>query len=581
MLSKRALQHLTAAGERLLETRRPDAARRLSRRELRVEAVAAALYVAAAFGLAGGFAPKPPHAGQALVLAVMYAALTRVRFAVGSGFMMPTQLALVPIMLLMAPAVAPAVVGAGLVLSRAPDLITRRAPATRLLSSIADGWYSVAPAALLALIAPAGALEHAGWPVWAAALALQLVSDLAASTLRESIGAGVSPTLQAGVIAQVAVVDVLLSPIGLLAAVASRSHPYMFLLTLPLVAGLRLFARERAQRIMRALALLDDLDREHERVRATQRRIGETAAANLDREALERIIVTSAVELVEADAATLTCTCSGGGGGRGAARAVYGSGLEDALDAVVASVDPGGGIAQASAGEKTAVGVLIGAADQPPHVLAVARRGRAFSAPERELLQTLAEQASVCLENLALHERVQRLATTDELTGLLNHRRLQEVLEHEVQRAQRYATPLALVMLDIDDFKRINDCHGHQQGDAVLRAVADAVSSTVRSVDTAARYGGEELAVTLPNMDLPGAIALAERIRQAIGALRVPTRGGGPLTVTASLGVAVLDPIAPTRRELIAAADEALYRAKRGGKNRVEHGDHIPVRAVA
>lgn len=571
------MRSLTEAAERLLEARRPDAARPLARRERRVEAVAAASFVLAAVALAltGGPGTDLPI-GQTAALVITYAVLSRVRFALGSGFTMPTQLALVPILLLLPPAFAPALVGLGLVLGRAPEVATGKAPAERLLTSIADAWYVVAPAALLTLVAPAGALAGTTWPLWVAALLLQIGADLVVSTLREYLGSGVAPSLQAGVIGQIAFVDVLLSAVGLLAAFGSQTRPYAFLLNLPLAMGLALFARDRAARIARALALVDDVDRERKRVVAAHRRIGETAAANLDRSALEEIIVATAVELLEADGGRLSA------GEPLTTRAESGAedGLEDALLAVQASLAERCGLVEANAGAATAIGLAVDTADGSLCVLAVARIGRGFSARERELLRTLGKQAAVCLQNLALHERVQRLAATDELTGLLNHRRLQEVLAAEVQRAERYGEPLAFVMLDIDNFKQFNDRYGHQQGDAVLRTVAEVVRSSVREIDAPARYGGEELAIVLPHIDLEGAFALAERIRAAIAATGVPGPNGSALSVTASLGVAAFDPEAPSRQDLVAAADAALYRAKRGGKDRVELASRSAASAI-
>jgi diguanylate cyclase (GGDEF)-like protein len=562
---------LVSAADRLLETRRPDAARSLSSRERVVEGVAALGFILAAAAMAVLLTPSGSvYVAQAGALVLTFAALGRIRFAVGSGFMMPTQLALVPILLLLPPGLAPALVGVGLLLTRASDVFAGRAPAERLIATVADGWYVVPPALLLALVDPLQALTGAGWPVWIAALALQLGSDLVFSTIRESLGTGVEPTIQASVVGRIAIVDVLLSPVGLLAALASQSRPFAFLLVLPLVVGFNLFARDRAARIARALALVDDLDLERERVLAAQRRIGETAAANLDRSALERIIVATAVELIGADGGRLSAADSpdgpvveraGSGGDRD---------LADVLAAVEESLGEKSGFVEATASPAAAIGLSLDVTDGCLHVLAVARRAGGFSPRERELLGTLAEQASVCLQNLALHERMRHLAGTDELTGLLNHRRLQEVLAQEVRSAERYRTPLALVMLDIDDFKQVNDRYGHQQGDEVLRAVADVVRSSVREVDFPARYGGEELAVALPHMDLEGASALAERIRGAIAAAQVQGPGGRALSVTASVGVAELDRRSPSRQALVAAADAALYRAKRAGKNRVE-----------
>ena len=190
---------------------------------------------------------------------------------------------------------------------------------------------------------------------------------------------------------------------------------------------------------------------------------------------------------------------------------------------------------------------------------------------EEELLEYLAGQAVVSIENASLHETVERQAVTDELTGLANVRAFTSILERELERGRRFETPLALVMLDLDDFKLVNDTYGHQQGDEVLAQVAGVLRDLSRELDTPARYGGEEMALVLPQTDIEGAEMLAERIREAVEALRVPrVGGGGALCVTASFGVASVPFSAIDREGLIAAADAALYRAKRGGKNRVE-----------
>jgi diguanylate cyclase (GGDEF)-like protein len=126
-------------------------------------------------------------------------------------------------------------------------------------------------------------------------------------------------------------------------------------------------------------------------------------------------------------------------------------------------------------------------------------------------------------------------------------------------------------MVDLDDFKHVNDSYGHQQGDEVLAQVAGVLRDATRELDTAARYGGEELAVILPQTDGAGAALLAERMRAAVASLQVPRVGGkGTLSVTASFGVASIPENAGDRSGLIAAADAALYSAKRAGKNRVE-----------
>ena len=158
---------------------------------------------------------------------------------------------------------------------------------------------------------------------------------------------------------------------------------------------------------------------------------------------------------------------------------------------------------------------------------------------------------------------------TDDLTGLSNRRRFQEALGTEVERARRFGQGLGLMMLDIDDFKVVNDTYGHQQGDMVLREVGRVVRETTREIDEPARYGGEELAVVLPGTDLEGAYQLAERVREGIESLAFDFPGRDePMRMTASVGVAALPDSADDARGLVAAADEALYVAKRGGKNR-------------
>jgi diguanylate cyclase (GGDEF)-like protein len=203
--------------------------------------------------------------------------------------------------------------------------------------------------------------------------------------------------------------------------------------------------------------------------------------------------------------------------------------------------------------------------------ISIARGGEPFSRTEEELLEYLAGQAVVSIENAGLHEAVERQAVTDELTGLANVRAFTQILDMELERSRRFDTPVALVLLDIDDFKVVNDTHGHQQGDEVLAHVACVLRDLSRDLDVPARYGGEELAVVLSQTDADGAALLAERMRAAIESLEVPRVGGrGKVRVTASFGVASVPDSALDRPGLIAAADAALYRAKRAGKNRVE-----------
>ena len=257
-------------------------------------------------------------------------------------------------------------------------------------------------------------------------------------------------------------------------------------------------------------------------------------------------------------------------------------------------------------GDKAYLNVPLVFNDQPYGLLVLieTERERRFTPAERELAEALAEQAAVAIEHARLYRTSEQRATTDGLTGLYNHRYFYERLAQEVARAQRYGTPVSLLMVDIDDFKAFNDAHGHVAGDEVLRAVADILSAALRrGVDIAARYGGEEFAVILPNtpMDgaadpqlampvpgeagadggerpllepapgnLMGAEAVAERVRARFEeACLSGVEGQTGACLTVSVGVASFPGLSDTVEELVRDADAALYKAKRGGKNRV------------
>jgi diguanylate cyclase (GGDEF)-like protein len=318
---------------------------------------------------------------------------------------------------------------------------------------------------------------------------------------------------------------------------------------------------------------LEDLRLQRARLESSLMRIGESFASNLDADALLEIVIRTAVDGVEAE------------GGRACMRTTPDGPLEEV--AREGELAPVGAVVDAAEGEVLARGRGSEwhdgdayALSHPLHgangtgavlgLVSVARRGRPFSEAQRELFGYLAAQAAVSIENVGLHETVQRQAVTDELTGLYNHRRFQEAMESEVERAKRFGQEMGLVMLDIDDFKQVNDTYGHQQGDLVLAEVARILRESSREIDSPARYGGEELAVVLPQTDLEGAYNLAERIRAGIAGLVLPLPDGkGTLKVTASLGVASLPHSASEPRQLLAKADAALYEAKRSGKNKV------------
>jgi diguanylate cyclase (GGDEF)-like protein len=193
---------------------------------------------------------------------------------------------------------------------------------------------------------------------------------------------------------------------------------------------------------------------------------------------------------------------------------------------------------------------------------------RGFPDETRTLAEWLASQAAVALDNARLHEIVQRQAITDDLTGLVNRRRFIDALDAEIERARRFGSPLTVVVADLDNFKRVNDDHGHHAGDVVLRSFAGLLRSHVRDVDVCGRIGGEEFAIVLPETDQVGAASVAERMRESLAADAIGVSLGDPVRVTSSFGVAELG-AGQTGGDLLRTADAALYRAKKAGKNRV------------
>jgi diguanylate cyclase (GGDEF)-like protein len=194
--------------------------------------------------------------------------------------------------------------------------------------------------------------------------------------------------------------------------------------------------------------------------------------------------------------------------------------------------------------------------------------GESFDGGRNEAAVSLVAHAVVALENARLHRVVERQARIDDLTGLENRRAVEEKLRRELARAERYNGELCLVFVDLDNFKDINDRHGHPVGDLVLAAVAETLGETMRDIDTAGRWGGEEFALVLPGTDAVGGAAVAERARAAVAARQILAPDGGTVAVSASFGVAAF-PGSSDFDSLVAAADEALYRAKRSGKDRV------------
>ncbi|MAA65391.1 MAG: sensor domain-containing diguanylate cyclase [Alteromonadaceae bacterium] len=172
-------------------------------------------------------------------------------------------------------------------------------------------------------------------------------------------------------------------------------------------------------------------------------------------------------------------------------------------------------------------------------------------------------------ERKALEQELSRMATHDALTGLLNRRELEARLESEVRRARRYRRPVALLWIDVDHFKSVNDRFGHAKGDDVLRRISDLLQSSVRAVDIAARYGGEEFVVVLPERDLEEASETAERLRSLVAEQDIEVAEGESINLSVSIGVAVYPLHGDNWQTLCSVADKAMYAAKSAGRNQV------------
>jgi len=194
----------------------------------------------------------------------------------------------------------------------------------------------------------------------------------------------------------------------------------------------------------------------------------------------------------------------------------------------------------------------------------------AFTAADFDILQKCSQLAAVAVDNSLLYRQTRELSLVDPLTGIYNQRHFRLLLDVELGRAQRYSRTMALMMIDVDDFKRINDTLGHPIGDRVLRGISHILRAGLRRSDVLARYGGEEFAVILQETEVTAARAVTEKLRKDVETEAVfPDGRNGQVRTTVSIGLALYPGDAGDETELLARADEALYRAKRSGKNRV------------
>lgn len=196
-------------------------------------------------------------------------------------------------------------------------------------------------------------------------------------------------------------------------------------------------------------------------------------------------------------------------------------------------------------------------------------RSNLFTEYHRKFMDTLLNQVSMVVDNSMLHQRIRDMARTDGLTGLLNHRTFMEKLGEEYKRLDRDPRPFSILLMDIDKFKGVNDKYGHPVGDTAIKAVAKVLRDTARGSDFTARYGGEEFAVGMVDTDTRGAVQMGERIRKILEKTIVTRVFDGELRITVSIGVSTFPADTKNGTELVTLADDALYQAKRSGRNRV------------
>jgi diguanylate cyclase (GGDEF)-like protein len=317
-----------------------------------------------------------------------------------------------------------------------------------------------------------------------------------------------------------------------------------------------------------------ELQKQRTEIERSTHRIGEAFASGLDREALLDIVLETSLSACHADYGIIAL---GGSAGGEVERGTPTSELRDAvLGAEERSTREGRMVDTTEHGVVVLSSPLEISGEPARHggVMSVARVGEPFDVAERDIFGYLLGQISASIENVALHEMVSQQAITDDLTGLANKRRFRDLLAKEAARAKRFGHEVSLLMLDLDDFKKINDTYGHLQGDEVLRRVARSLDAESRGFDEPCRYGGEEFAIALPETGMQGALDLAERVRSRIAAQLVEKLDGpGTITVTASIGAATTRGGAEEVDALVAAADAALYRAKAAGKDRIASAD--------
>ena len=517
------------------------------RRELRVEAAVAALFVVAALALwrlhGGGADPL-----TAVLIAAVCAVLVRVEFEVGEGCTRPVQLVLAPALVVLPIGVVPVAIAAGHVAAQLPAVARGRIPPRRLIMSLADSWFSLAPAVIVGVVG-----LPASWPACAAlviAAALgQFVLDFAVSGVRACIGAGFALRGLLRPFAWVWLVDALLIPVGVFAALVAHRAPVAIVGVLPLAALLAVFARERTGRIDNAMEL--------------QR----LAQEGQDR--LQSIVQNSSdlIAILGSDGMIRTLT--------GSVEAIFGPDWEAAQGAsLLDRVHPED--AAPVAAFLTAVSAKsVGDSQEGEWRMRYADGSHRHIAAVATNLLDDARVGGIVLtardvnDRKAFEEQLRHRAFHDALTGLANRALFYDRIEHALAGGTRADAQLAVLFLDLDDFKAVNDARGHAEGDRLLELVARRITSCLRSGDTAARLGGDEFGILLQGVTGPDVVVrTGERL---LTALAQPFEVGEQrAAVSASVGMVLSASGDRGVEEMLRRADLAMYEAKRNGKRRAQ-----------
>ena len=542
------LDQLSAGELEHIEQARLRAQRRAERRELVTEYSVSLAFIATALAGALWLPHERGSWGTLLWLAGLCAVLVRVEFEVGEGRTRPVQLIFVPMLLVLSPGLIPLAI----LLAHLPAPIVKvlrgEWPAQRLVLISADSWFAVAPAAvMLAAGSWTGAWTAAG--LCLIALPAMIVGDVLVSCLRMRVGLGMDPRAELRGFAWVYLVDACLAPVGFFAGMVGVAHPALLAGVLPVAGLLAIFARERRGRIANALALQQ--------------------VAQESRDRLQSIVqnASDCILIVGADGAIKALT--------GSVQPIFGPEWAEAEGGPLSERVHPHDAARVDA-------FLAGVAGKPPDEPQEAEwrmryadgAYRHISAAATNLLDD-PRVASIVItardveDRKALEEQLRHRAFHDALTGLANRALFYDRIEHALSGGDRSGTQVAVLFVDLDDFKTTNDARGHAEGDQLLREVARRLVSCLRSSDTAARLGGDEFGVLIEGVTDPEAVtATAGRVLEI---LAQPIQlASGPATVSASIGIAISAQQDRGVEAFLRKADLAMYEAKRNGKRRAE-----------